>query len=48
MVQLYVSVFGYAQCTGAVKLVAKAGAGEAGGQGGPCPPNKIFNDAFFL
>ena len=23
MVQLYVSVFGYAQCTGAVKLVAK-------------------------
>ena len=38
MVQLYVSVFGYAQCTGAVKLVAKAGAGEAGGQEGPCLP----------
>ena len=26
-----------------------AGAGEARGQGGPWPPpNKIFNDAFFL
>ena len=25
-----------------------AGAGEAGGQGGPWPPNKILNDAFLL
>ena len=28
-------------------LTFSPGAGEAGGQGGPWPPNKIFNDAFF-
>ena len=31
-------------------LHSLAGAGEVGGEGqeGPWPPNKIFNDAFFL